>query len=80
MSDLTITAGPRDALVDTRGVATLAVRMPKVRAGRATRRNFTLEVARGGATLFSVRAGFRCRGLGSRAVQVCERTRFLVRR
>ena len=77
---MTIAAGPRDARFDTRGLLTIAVRMPKVRTGRSLTRDFTLELGRGGTTLFSVRAAFRCRGLGSTALQVCDATRFRVDR
>jgi hypothetical protein len=72
-----ITAGPRDARFDTKGVVTIGVFLPKVRDGRVKRRDFTLELGRGGATLYRVRAAFRCRGLGSPPpLQICEKRKF----
>ena len=71
-----VTAGPRDARFDTKGLVTIGVLMPKVGQDKVKRRDFTLELGRGGTTLYSVRAAFRCRGLGSRGLQICAKKKF----
>ncbi len=76
-----VIAQRRNALFEARGLVTLGVKMPRVRAGRRVRRSFTLELARDGRRLLAIRAVISCRGLGrAPALQVCSTPVFKVRR
>jgi hypothetical protein len=78
---MTISVAPRNVSVETRGLVTLGVKMPKVRDKRRVRRSFTLELARGKRTLLRVRAVISCRGLGrAPAFQICKTPVFRVKR
>ena len=70
---MSISSAPTNAGMETRGLVTVGVKMPKARTGRRVRRSFTLELGRGGRTLLRVRAVISCRGMGrAPAFQICK--------
>lgn len=78
---MTITSANRDATVSTRGLLTVAVKMPKARSGRTIRRSFTLELARDAGPLLRLRTVIACSGFGSRYVlQDCRTPLYRVTR